>query len=58
MENQDIRITLQYNLEEINHLLTLLGALPFNQAAPMIDNIRMQAMPQLPVAEQKEDAAE
>lgn len=58
MENQDIRITLQYNLEEINHLLTLLGALPFNQSAPMIDNIRVQAMPQLPVAEQKEDAAE
>ena len=58
MENQDIRITLQYNLEEVNHLLTLLGALPFNQAAPMIDNIRVQAMPQLPIAEQKEDAAE
>jgi hypothetical protein len=58
MENQDIRITLQYNLEEINHLLTLLGALPFNQSAPMIDNIRVQAMPQLPVAEQKKDAAE
>ena len=58
MENQDIRITLQYNLEEVNHLLTLLGALPFNQAAPMIDNIRVQAMPQLPVAEEKEDAQE
>ena len=58
MENQDIRITLQYNLEEINHLLTLLGALPFNPAAPMIDNIRVQAMPQLPVAEEKEDAQE
>jgi hypothetical protein len=58
MENQDIRITLQYNLEEINHLLTLLGALPFNQSAPMIDNIRVQAMPQLPIAEQKEDAVE
>ena len=58
MENKDIRITLQYNLEEINHLLTLLGALPFNQAAPMIDSIRVQAMPQLPVAEEKEDAQE
>lgn len=56
MENKDIKITLQYNLEEVNHLLTLLGALPFNQAAPMIENIRMQAMPQLPVAEEKEDA--
>jgi hypothetical protein len=56
MENKDIRITLQYNLEEVNHLLTLLGALPFNQAAPMVDNIRLQAVPQLPVAEEKEDA--
>jgi hypothetical protein len=28
MENKDIRITLSYSLEEVNHLLTLLGALP------------------------------
>lgn len=51
MENKDIRITLSYSLEEVNHLLTLLGALPFNQSAPIIDNIRMQAMPQLPAQE-------
>jgi hypothetical protein len=55
MENKDIRISLQYNLEEINHLLTLLGTLPFNQSAPMINNIQAQAMPQLPVAEENVD---
>jgi len=59
MENKDIRITLQYNLEEINHLLTLLGALPFSQSAALINNIQMQAMPQLPkVAEENQDQAE
>jgi hypothetical protein len=58
MENKDISITLQYNLEEINHLLTLLGALPFNQSAVMINNIQMQAMPQLPkVAEENQEKA-
>jgi hypothetical protein len=58
MENKDIRITLQYNLEEINHLLSLLGALPFSQSAALINNIQMQAMPQLPkVAEENQDQA-
>jgi hypothetical protein len=55
MENKDIHITLQYNIEEINHLLTLLGSLPFNQSAPMINNIQAQAMPQLPVAPENGD---
>ena len=59
MENKDIRITLQYNLEEINHLLSLLGALPFGQSAELINNIQMQAMPQLlRVAQENQDQAE
>jgi hypothetical protein len=59
MENKDIQITLQYNLDEINHLLTLLGALPFSQSSALINNIQMQAMPQLPrVAEENQDQAE
>jgi hypothetical protein len=59
MENKDIRITLQYNLDEINHLLTLLGTVPFNQSAGMIDHIKMQAVPQLPkVAEKNQEQAE
>jgi hypothetical protein len=59
MENKDITITLQYNLDEINHLLTLLGTVPFNQSAGMINNIQMQAMPQLPkVAPENQETAE
>jgi len=51
VENKDIRITLLYNLDEVNVLLTLLGSLPFNQSAQMIANIREQALPQLPLQE-------
>lgn len=50
MDNKDIKITLLYNLDEVNVLLTLLGSLPFNQSASMIANIRDQALPQLPIA--------
>ena len=58
MENKDITITLQYNLDEINHLLTLLGTVPFNQSAQLINNIQMQAMPQLPkVADENQEQA-
>jgi hypothetical protein len=48
MENKDILITLKYNLDEINGLLTLLGQLPYAQSVPFIDNIRIQATSQLP----------
>jgi len=51
VENKDIKITLLYNLDEVNVLLTLLGSLPFNQSAAMIANIREQALPQLPLQE-------
>ena len=55
MDNNDIKITLLYNLVEVNVLLTLLGSLPFNQSAQMIANIRDQALPQLPISEGKPD---
>lgn len=58
MENKDIKITLLYNLDEVNVLLTLLGSLPFNQSASMIANIRDQALPQLPISEGKPDGDE
>ena len=58
MENKDIRITLTYNVDEVNHLLSLLGALPFSQAASMIHNIQSQAVPQLPVASENQDGRE
>ena len=48
MENKDILVTLKYNLDEVNGLLTLLGQLPYAQSVPFIDNIRIQATSQLP----------
>lgn len=49
MDNKDIKITLLYNLDEVNLLLTALGTLPFNQSAALIASIRDQALPQLPI---------
>jgi hypothetical protein len=57
MENKDIKVVLQYNLDEVNHLLTLLGALPFNQSAMAIESIRLQVIPQLPVASENANDA-
>jgi len=51
VDNKDIKISLLYNLDEVNVLLTLLGSLPFNQSAALIANIREQALPQLPLQE-------
>ena len=58
MENKDIKITLLYNLDEVNLLLTALGTLPFNQSAALIASIRDQALPQLPISEGKPDGDE
>ena len=58
MDNKDIKISLLYNLDEVNVLLTLLGSLPFNQSAQMIANIREQALPQLPISEGQQDGNE
>jgi hypothetical protein len=55
MENKDIKLTLQYNLDEINHILTLLGSLPFTQSAMVINSIQAQVMPQIPAPEEKND---
>ena len=58
MEAKDIRVTLHYSLDEVNLLLTALGALPFNQSAALIASIRDQALPQLPVAPEQPKGAD
>ena len=58
MDNKDIKITLLYNLDEVNLLLTALGALPFNQSAALIASIRDQALPQLPIATEQQEGAD
>lgn len=54
MDNKDIKISLLYNLDEVNVLLTLLSSLPFNQSAQMIASIRDQALPQLPIVTEQQ----
>jgi len=58
MDNKDIKVTLLYNLDEVNLLLTALGALPFNQSAALIASIRDQALPQLPIATEQEEGTD
>lgn len=55
MDNKDIKITLLYNLDEVNLLLTALGTLPFNQSAALIASIRDQALPQLPIVTEQQE---
>jgi hypothetical protein len=58
MDNKDIKITLLYNLDEVNLLLTALGTLPFNQSAALIASIRDQALPQLPIATEQQEGTD
>jgi hypothetical protein len=44
-------MTLDLTLEEINYILEQVGKAPFQQCAPLINKIHMQAQPQLPAAE-------
>lgn len=44
-------MTLDLTLEEINYILEQVGKAPFQQCAPLINKIHMQAQPQLPPAE-------
>lgn len=42
-----MQIKFQFTLEQVNQLLTLLGSLPYMQAAPFIQEIHNQAVPQI-----------
>lgn len=43
----DVTITLEYTVKEVNALLNVLGELPFLQAVGVINSIQMQAGPQV-----------
>lgn len=47
-------IKLELTLEEINYILEQVGKAPFQQCAPLINKIHMQAQPQLPAKEEAE----
>jgi len=45
-------IKLELTLDEVNGVLGSLGKMPYELAYPLIDKIKAQAIPQLPVAEE------
>ncbi len=47
MKNTPIKLELI--LDEVNGVLTALGQLPYAQVAPLVEKIRDQATPQVPV---------
>jgi hypothetical protein len=53
----DVSITLEYSVKEINALLNLLGQLKFIDAAGAINSIQMQAGPQVERAREGIEAA-
>lgn len=53
-----VQIKLELTLDEINACLTALGNLPFVQVSPLIEKIREQTVPQLPVPQPQESKPE
>ena len=52
-------MTLDLTLEEVNYILAQVGKGTFQEVAPLINKIHMQAQPQLPKEEPKtEESAE
>lgn len=41
------KITLEFTLDGVNALLDALGGLPFSRVAPLIQEIHVQAIPQI-----------
>ena len=52
----DVIVTLEYSVKEINALLNLLGELPFLKAVGAINSIQTQAGPQVEKARKSLDA--
>lgn len=52
----DVTVTLEYTVKEINALLNLLGELPFLKAIGAINSIQTQAGPQVEQARKSMDA--
>lgn len=51
-----MELTIKLTVEETNKVLSILGTQAYNVAAPLIDKIKMQAIPQVAAAESKEAA--
>ena len=57
MNDQNVNITLKLPLNAVNTVMTALGKLPFEQVADLVQAIREQAIPQLPVPDVKNEAS-
>ena len=55
MDEQNVSIQLRLPLPAVNYLMSLLGKQPFEQVADLVQGIREQAIPQLPVPEGKNE---
>lgn len=55
MSDQNVTIELKLPLPAVNFIMAALGKLPFEQVADLVQAIREQAIPQLPVPDVKNE---
>jgi len=52
------QIKLELTLDEVNAVLTAVGAMPYAQVSALIEKIREQAIPQVPVPQVQPEQVE
>lgn len=57
MNEQNVSITLKLPLPAVNAIMAALGKMPFEQVADLVQAIREQAIPQLPVPDVKNETS-
>lgn len=57
MNEQNVTIELKLPLNAVNYIVGVLGKQPFEQVADLVQAIREQAIPQLPVPEVKHETS-
>ena len=45
-------IKLEFSIDEVNQIMAALGNMPYVQVAALVDKIKSQAVPQLPVPQE------
>ena len=55
MNDQNVTIELKLPLNAVNFIIGALGKMPFEQVADLVQAIREQAIPQLPVPDVKNE---
>jgi hypothetical protein len=53
-----VQIKLELTLDEVNAVMGALGNMPYAQIAPLVEKIKEQAVPQLPVPAPQEAKTE